>query len=227
MPMKNGWQNEYIANTEIKELAARLDQNDYDTCVEEIERLAKNKDWSIRQELAIILNDHINDHSIEILKKLACDHSYIVQVEAIDTLQSIADPDVEKIIRQCMNSFHPLVRGYAYRYLCFNCDDEKELIKEFNTIEEKNTWARIFLYIGMAQIGDSDKLLKLTRMYRRCYYLNQCAIVNGLADIYSDLSKANRTVVKQFVVLHYVEERPQSVDYAFNQLARKCRMQKK
>ena len=67
-----------------------ITSNDYDTCVEEIERLAKNKDWSIRQELAIILNYHINDHSIEILKKLACDHSYIVQVEAIDTLHSIS-----------------------------------------------------------------------------------------------------------------------------------------
>ena len=127
---------------EIRHLSTHID-GEYHRYAHVIERLSKHKDTFVRQELAVLLSEHINDHSIGVLKSLACDKDYLVQVEALDSLMGISAAGVKSIIIQCMDSIHPLVRGYAYRCLSELDEETSAIRQQLQMVKEKSTWARI------------------------------------------------------------------------------------
>lgn len=185
----------------IEELEQFLTNTTYLDYVSDIERLSKDSDWFVRAEIARLLSSYHNGHAEKILLALLHDKSYLVQVEAIDSLGSFYSNQIRKRVLACMNSAHPLVRGYAYRWMCATCPDEllEGTIELLQGVREKNTWARIMLHISLLQLGDSDSLHILKRTYGRCNYLNRIAILNGLTDSFSLLSRQEQEEITSFV----------------------------
>ena len=206
----------------IDSLTERINKTGYQDHIDEIDRLKENKDWYVRAELAVLLADHINDHSKQVLMNLLDDRSYLVQVEAIDSLSSVTDHDVAEKVRKCMISRHPLVRGYAYRWLCETQEEPQKLLQELHLVHEKDIWARNMLYVGLAQIGDETVVRSLLRSYRRCNYLNRCAIANGLADIFDDLSRTDQKKIRDFVETYKNPEISVAEAEAFERLKQVC-----
>ena len=209
-------------NCSIALLKERILEHGYVTAQNDIECLANSTDWFTRSELARMLSDYPNTHARLVLLKLLQDTHYLVQVEAIDSLAAQAyDPVVVSEVAKCAQSIHPLVRGYAYRYICLVNTETNEGIIRFleGRPFEKNTWARIMLYIGLAQNGDNTKVDDLIKMYNRCGYLNRCAIANGFADIFCDLCETEREKVRDFVCQRKDDKREIAEKEAF------CRLQ--
>ena len=190
------------SNEDINNLSVKISNQGYNQCIQDIERLMKNKDPFIRQKLAIILADHINEHSKQVLMDMLHDRSYLVQVEALDSLTGVTDTAIFEGVLSCMMSHHPLVRGYSYRCLCKSTDNRQNIIDRLNLIDEKNVWARIMLDIGRADIGDETAISRLLKAYPKCNYLNRCAIANGIADIFSDIPKKEKCIIREFVAAY-------------------------
>ena len=207
---------------EIEILAEHLKEG-YPACLNEIERIKNSKDSWVRSRLAILLDDYINEHSTRILKELACDRNYLVQIEALDSLSGICEASVKDIILQCMNSAHPLVRGYAYRCLSEFDMDTSAIRQQLQMVKEKNTWARIELYISEARAGDPTRIQKLLKMYPKCNYLNRCAISNGIADIYPRLSHSDQGFINHFVDIHKTDDSGAAEKEAFMRLLKRCK----
>ena len=182
----------------IDDLANDINENGYENCINEIERFSEDQDLFVRSELAVVLADFINDHSIMILSKLLCDRSYLVQVEAIDSLKGVDNEEIKEKVKHCMNSKHPLVRGYAYIFMSLAADNTKEQLDAFSLLNEKNVWARIQLLTGMSQLGDEGSIQTLLKMYRKCNYLNRCAIANGFADLFDDYSETGKRRIQSY-----------------------------
>ena len=51
-----------------------------------VDKLKKNKDAFVREDLAKFLRYINNEHSLEVLKELVADRNYLVQIEAIESL---------------------------------------------------------------------------------------------------------------------------------------------
>ena len=184
----------------VQNLKQMLNDSTYSDYVGYIEALSRDSDWFVRTEIAALLGDYQNEHAEGILLSLLHDKSYLVQVEAIDSLSSFPSDRVRNSVLHCMNSIHPLVRGYAYRCICSICPI-KELASTtevLKSIKEKNTWARIMLLVSQLQLGDNSSLRKLEKAYKRCNYLNRIAILNGLADSFYLLSQKEKEEIRAF-----------------------------
>lgn len=210
------------SNEDVNDLSIRISNQGYNKCIQEIERLIRHKDPFIRQKLAVILADHINEHSKQVLIDLLNDRSYLVQVEALDSLTGIIDTEIFKGALLCTESHHPLVRGYSYQCLCKSTDDPQNLIVRLNLIKEKNVWAKIMLDIGRADIGDETAICRLLKAYPKCNYLNRCAIANGIADIYIDLSENNKCRIREFVAAYSSKSIGVADKEAFERLMSVC-----
>lgn len=208
---------------DISKLSDRIRAGNND-CKDEIERLSNDRNPFVRQQLAILLAENMNRHAVEVLKRLACDKNYLVQTEALGSLMGVSEEGIKDIVCQCMNSPHPLVRGYAYRCLSETNENVKIIRQHLQMVVEKNTWARIMLFIGEARVGDSTKIQKLTKMFSKCNYLNRCAIFDGIADIYEDLSQSDKSIVNIFVYKHKMNAGSATEDEAFSRLLRICKI---
>lgn len=184
----------------LEKLRSCLSTEDYERFITDIDRLAAHKDWAIRRELACLLSAFLHPHAEKSLLSLLEDTNYLVQVEALDSLSSFRSDAVKQAVLSKINSKYALVRGYAYRCISdiYIDNDPMSAKNTLQKIAEKNTWARAMLLISLAQLGDKDACLLLMKMYPRCHYRVRCAILNGLADIYSCLSLSAQADVDAF-----------------------------
>lgn len=125
------------------------------------------------------------------------DASYLVQTSAIDSLSAFPGDDTLAAMR------HPLVRGYAY--ICVGTagrllgDEERAgLRNRLSAIRETDTFAKICLLESLIHLGDETPAAGLIRMFGRCNYRNQCAILNSLSDVYPEISRSSQERIRRF-----------------------------
>lgn len=169
----------------------------------EINRLARSRDASCRIRLADLLCGFPNPHAKNTLLALTEDASYLVQTSAIDSLSALPGDDTLAAAMRLSASRHPLVRGYAY--ICAgmagrSLGDEEHagLRNRLSAIRETDTFAKICLLEGLIHLGDETPAAGLIRMFGRCNYRNQCAILNSLSDVYPEISRSSQERIRQF-----------------------------
>ena len=102
------------------------------------------------------------------------DASYLVQTSAIDSLSAFPGDDTRAAAMRLSASRHPLVRG------------------------EADTFAKICLLESLIHLGDETPAAGLIRMFGRCNYRNQCAILNSLSDVYPEISRSSQERIRRF-----------------------------
>mgnify|MGYP000056804952 FL=1 len=130
------------------------------------------------------------------------DASYLVQTSAIDSLSAFPGDDTLAAMRLSA-SRHPLVQGYAY--ICVGTtgrllgDEERAgLRNRLSAIRETDTFAKICLLESLIHLGDETPAAGLIRMFGRCNYRNQCAILNSLSDVYPEISRSSQGRIRRF-----------------------------
>lgn len=131
------------------------------------------------------------------------DASYLVQTSAIDSLSAFPGDDTLAAAMRLSASRHPLVRGYAY--ICAGTagrslgDEERAgLRNRLSAIRETDTFAKICLLESLIHLGDETPAAGLIRMFGRCNYRNQCAILNSLSDVYPEISRSSQERIRRF-----------------------------
>lgn len=187
----------------IDQLEENLTLANYAEHMEEINRLARSRDASCRIRLADLLCGFPNPHAKDTLLALAEDASYLVQTSAIDSLSAFPGDDTLAAAMRLSASRHPLVRGYAY--ICVGMagrslgDEERAgLRNRLSAIRETDTFAKICLLEGLVHLGDETPAAGLIRMFGRCNYRNQCAILNSLSDVYPEISRSSQERIRRF-----------------------------
>ena len=130
------------------------------------------------------------------------DASYLVQTSAIDSLSAFPGDDTLAAAMRLSASRHPLVRGYAY--ICVGTtgrllgDEERAgLRNRLPAIRETDTFAKICLLESLIHLGDETPAAGI-RMFGRCNYRNQCAILNSLSDVYPEISRSSQERIRRF-----------------------------
>lgn len=187
----------------IDQLEENLTLANYAEHMEEINRLARSRDASCRIRLADLLCGFPNPHAKNTLLALTEDASYLVQTSAIDSLSAFPGDDTLAAAMRLSASRHPLVRGYAY--ICAGMagrslgDEERAgLRNRLSAIRETDTFAKICLLEGLVHLGDETPAAGLIRMFSRCNYRNQCAILNSLSDVYPEISRSSQERIRRF-----------------------------
>ena len=131
------------------------------------------------------------------------DASYLVQTSAIDSLSAFPGDDTLAAAMRLSASRHPLVQGYAY--ICVGTtgrllgDEERAgLRNRLSAIRETDTFAKICLLESLIHLGDETPAAGLIRMFGRCNYRNQCAILNSLSDVYPEISRSSQGRIRRF-----------------------------
>ena len=131
------------------------------------------------------------------------DASYLVQTSAIDSLSAFPGDDTLAAAMRLSASRHPLVRGYAD--ICVGTagrllgDEERAgLRNRLSAIRETDTFAKICLLESLIHLGDETPAAGLIRMFGRCNYRNQCAILNSLSDVYPEISRSSQERIRRF-----------------------------
>ena len=95
--------------------------------------------------------------------------------------------------------------GAGYAYICAETagrslgDEERAgLRNRLSAIRETDTFAKICLLEGLIHLGDETPAAGLIRMFGRCNYRNQCAILNSLSDVYPEISRSSQERIRQF-----------------------------
>lgn len=57
---------------------------------------------------------------------------------------------------------------------------------------------KICLLEGLVHLGDETPAAGLIRMFGRCNYRNQCAILNSLSDVYPEISRSSQERIRRF-----------------------------
>ena len=187
----------------IDQLEENLTLENYAEHMEDIQRLARSRDASCRIRLADLLCGFPNPHAKNILLALTEDASYLVQTSAIDSLSAFPGDDTLAAAMRLSASRHPLVRGYAY--ICVGMagrslgDEERAgLRNRLSAIRETDTFAKICLLESLIHLGDETPAAGLIRMFGRCNYRNQCAILNSLSDVYPEISRSSQERIRRF-----------------------------
>lgn len=180
-----------------------LTLENYTEHMDEIDRLAKSRDECCRYRLAELLCRFPNWHAEKTLLSLTEDPSYLVQTNALDSLSAFpGDASLEAAMR-LSSSRHPLVRGHAY--ICMGmvyywADAEKcaNVRNRLIAKKESDTFAKICKTESLIRLGMENLTDPLIRMFSRCRYQNQCAILNSLSDLYPTASHAAQKKIRQF-----------------------------
>ncbi len=187
----------------IDKLEENLTPENYAEHMDEINRLAKSRDMFYRIRLADLLCRFPNRHAKETLLALTEDTSYLVQTSAIDSLSVFPGDDTLEAAMRLSASRHPLVRGYAY--ICMGmvyywADAEKcaNVRNRLIAKKESDTFAKICKTESLIRLGMENLTDLLIRMFSRCRYQNQCAILNSLSDLYPTASHAAQKKIRQF-----------------------------
>lgn len=187
----------------IDQLEENLTLENYAEHMEDIHRLARSRDASCRIRLADLLCGFPNPHAKNTLLALTEDASYLVQTSAIDSLSAFPGDDTLAAAMRLSASRHPLVRGYAY--ICVGTagrllgDEERAgLRNRLSAIRETDTFAKICLLESLIHLGDETPAAGLIRMFDRCNYRNQCAILNSLSDVYPEISRSSQERIRRF-----------------------------
>jgi len=204
----------------IEELEEALSVDMYEKHIMHIEELSSNRDWYVRAKLAILLGNYQNKHAEATLLSLLNDKSYLVQVEAINSLEAFPTEQVNAAVLSHISSNHPLVRGYVYRCICEMAYGKRaqQARSCLYNVRERNTWARIMLRISLLQLGELDEIHSLIQTFSRCNYLNKIAILNGFADTVSKLGPRGKQEIKNFMNVIPANNNEASVQEAVNHL---------
>lgn len=207
----------------IDQLEENLTLENYAEHMEEINRLAKSRDASCRIRLADLLCGFPNSHAKNTLLALTEDASYLVQTSAIDSLSAFPGDDTLAAAMRLSASRHPLVRGYAY--VCVGTagrllgDEERtDLRNRLSAIRETDTFAKICLLESLIHLGDETPAAGLIRMFGRCNYRNQCAILNSLSDLYPEISRSSQERIRRFCQELADRDRFAAVQEAYDRL---------
>ena len=57
---------------------------------------------------------------------------------------------------------------------------------------------KICLLESLIHLGDETPAAGLIRMFGRCNYRNQCAILNSLSDVYPEISRSSQERIRRF-----------------------------
>lgn len=78
-------------------------------------------------------------------------------------------------------------------------DEERAgLRNRLSAIRETDTFAKICLLESLIHLGDETPAAGLIRMFGRCNYRNQCAILNSLSDVYPEISRSSQERIRRF-----------------------------
>ena len=95
--------------------------------------------------------------------------------------------------------------GAGYAYICVGTagrslgDEERAgLRNRLPAIRETDTFAKICLLESLIHLGDETPAAGLIRMFGRCNYRNQCAILNSLSDVYPEISRSSQERIRRF-----------------------------
>ena len=185
-----------------------------------VDKLKKNKDAFVREDLAKFLRYINNEHSLEVLKELVADRNYLVQIEAIESLYAFPYEKAADVVLDQIHSRHPLVRGYVYEYICDMCSDREEAKRILLTVNETHTWAKIHLLICQAVLTGNHQVKQLVTMYGKCSYLNQTTMLNSFNYYYDLLNTDDQKIIKCFVQKQEGKSRPVAVEEAFARLTK-------
>ena len=185
----------------LDSLKSLLNKSNYNKYTSLIEKFSKSQDHSIREDLAILLCDFKNNHSRKTLISLAHDKDYLVQSEALDSLSYFESDEVTNTMLNCMESRHPMVRGYAYLGYSWTCykKNKKYAREKLSKIKEKDSWARINLLLGLALLGENECINKLIKMYPLYSYINKIRLLNGFGEIYEYIDTEDKRRICFFV----------------------------
>ena len=86
----------------------------------------------------------------------------------------------------------------------YNSDIEERILamSKTKTVHGKcfltDTFAKICLLESLIHLGDETPAAGLIRMFGRCNYRNQCAILNSLSDVYPEISRSSQERIRRF-----------------------------
>lgn len=201
----------------LKEL---IEGNQSEFDFEMIKLLSKDKDNQIRYLVAEAVGNLEQPKLGEILYELLYDSSYLVRIQAIQSIPDKIDSKLwEKIKDMSQKDKNYLVRGYALgaysNYVEFSdITSMREFV--FDRLDkEKYGFNKIFAYSSLYMLGDERSIYPLIRMFDSKNYRNKCAVLNSLLDI---LNEKNKDIIKQFVDKKNKNKFPNSIQPLFDEL---------
>lgn len=203
-----------------KYLIELIEGNQSEFDFEMIKLLSKDKDNQIRYLVAEAVGNLEQPKLGEILYELLYDSSYLVRIQAIQSIPDKIDSKLwEKIKDMSQKDKNYLVRGYALgaysNYVEFSdITSMREFV--FDRLDkEKYGFNKIFAYSSLYMLGDERSIYPLIRMFDSKNYRNKCAVLNSLLDI---LNEKNKDIIKQFVDKKNKNKFPNSIQPLFDEL---------
>ena len=112
------------------------------------------------------------------------DASYLVQTSAIDSLSAFPGDDTLAAAMRLPASRHPLVRGMP-----ISARKRQGVRWAMRNAQACETGCLPY---------DETPAAGLIRMFGRCNYRNQCAILNSLSDVYPEISRSSQERIRRF-----------------------------